>query len=199
MTKQEIRKYIKSRKAQLTPEEIASYSEKVCRILLEQDIYKSADKIYPYIAYNQEIKTEKLIEQAWRDGKTVAVPKVIGEDMDFIVLNSFDQLKLGYCNIPEPQDGTVDSGGGNILMLMPGLAFDGAFNRIGYGGGFYDRYLEKNADKCIIKVAFAYDFQILEHIETELHDYKIDAYITSDGVYMSPTLDSLRRNNAFNA
>ena len=65
---------------------------------------------------------------------------------------------------------------------MPGLAFDKEHNRIGYGGGFYDRYLERYADTDFIKVALAYDFQIFDKLKVEEHDQKIDAVITEDGV-----------------
>ena len=108
--------------------------------------------------------------------------------MDFVRLQSFDQLSLGYCGIPEPEYGEVIRDE-QILMLMPGLAFDREFNRIGYGGGFYDRYLDKMSDCKILKVAFAYDFQVLEHIETEQHDYKIDVLITADGCIAAPSAD----------
>ena len=186
MTKKEIRAYIKKKKLELTTEQIQQYSKQVCDVLARQDFYKKAKVIYPYIAYNQEIRTEPLIENAWANGIEVAVPKVVGEDMDFMRLKTFDQLQLGYCGIPEPVSGEVIKDE-KILMLMPGLAFDREFNRIGYGGGFYDRYLEKMSDSKILKLAFAYDFQVLEHIETEQHDYKIDVLITSDNCFIAPT------------
>ena len=182
MEKKEIRKYIRDKKAALTPEQIDAASEKLCSILISQDFYKNAKVIFPYVAYNQEIKTDRLIEDAWRNGKTVAVPKVVGEDMVFLRLDSFDQLETGYFNIPEPVSGEPVEAD-EILMLMPGVAFDRDFNRIGYGGGFYDRYLEKaeREGKRLYKVSFAYDFQVLNSLPTEAHDYKIDALITSGG------------------
>jgi 5-formyltetrahydrofolate cyclo-ligase len=186
MTKNEIRAYIKKKKAELSQDYIQSYSEKVCRILTRQDFYLNSKVIYPYIAYNQEIRTQPLIEDAWSREIEVAVPKVVGKDMNFIRLHTFDQLKLGYCGIPEPENGEVKYDE-KLLMLMPGLAFDRDFNRIGYGGGFYDRYLEKMSSCRILKVAFAYDFQMLDHIETEEHDYKIDVLITADGCIAAPT------------
>ena len=91
-----------------------------------------------FVSTDTEINTAPIIEDAWRQGKIVAVPKVVGENMVFLRLDSFDQLEIGYCNIPEPVSGEPVQAK-QILMLMPGLAFDRDFNRIGYGGGFYDR------------------------------------------------------------
>ena len=182
MTKKEIRKSIKAQKEQLTKEQIRENSHKITRLLLAEDCYKKADVIYPYIAYNQEILTDEMIEDAWKSGKKVAVPRVIDDHMEFFYITSFDDLELGYCDIPEPKT-TAVAEDQNILILMPGLAFDRNFNRIGYGGGFYDRYLDTKSDRKFTKVAFAYDFQLLEHVETEEHDYKIDALIIPDQVF----------------
>ncbi|MBQ1895642.1 MAG: 5-formyltetrahydrofolate cyclo-ligase, partial [Clostridia bacterium] len=68
---------------------------------------------------------------------------------------------------------------GKVLMLMPGLAFDEHGNRIGYGGGYYDRYLERNRDKEYTKVALAYPFQVFDEIPADPHDEKVDAVITA--------------------
>ena len=179
MTKKEIRAMIREKKKRLTPEEIAEYSEKVCAILINEPVYKNARVIYPYLAYNQEIITDSLIRQAWRDGKEVAVPKCYEDNrMEFLRIRSFEDIAPGYCDIPEPLSGEIieDS---EALILMPGLAFDRSFNRIGYGGGFYDRYLDRKAGCRFIKVALAYDFQLFEHIETEEHDYQVDMIITT--------------------
>ena len=185
MTKKEIRAMIREKKKQLSPAEISSYSDKVCDILIQQPFYKSASVIYPYLAYNQEIITTRLIEQAWCDGKAVAVPKCYENNaMEFLRITSFDQVSPGYCDIPEPVSGEIVDDR-DVLILMPGLAFDRDFDRIGYGGGFYDRYLDRKKNCRFLKAAFAYDFQILDHIETDEHDYKVDVIITSDGCICS--------------
>ena len=172
---------IRDKKRQLSPDYIKEYSEKLCKLLCNEPIYKNAKVIYPYLAYNQEIITNSLVEQAWRDGKAVAVPKCYEDSrMEFHRINSFDEVEPGYCDIPEPVGGEI-SDDEDVLILMPGIAFDHHFNRIGYGGGFYDRYLDRKQHCRFIKVAFAYEFQILEHIETEEHDHKVDIIITDKG------------------
>lgn len=189
MTKKEIRTLMREKKKSLFEAEIISYSDTVCEILISQPIYKNAEAIYPYLAYNQEIITTRLIEQAWRDGKRVAVPKCFkNNEMEFFYIRSFGDVAPGYMDIPEPISGDIarDS---SALMLMPGLAFDKSFNRIGYGGGFYDRYLDRYSKSRFIKAAFAYDFQLFEHIDTEEHDYKADLIITSAGCLYSPDIE----------
>ena len=117
-----------------------------------------------------------IIENAFELGKKVFVPKVIGKNMIFVKIESFKELTQGYMGIREP----VSSDEADIkegFMCMPGMVFDNECNRIGYGGGFYDRYLSK--DNEFIKAALCYDFQILEEIPHEPHDLKPD-YVISE-------------------
>ena len=181
MNKKEIRAIIKAQKQQLSPDKIKAYSSMVCNILCNEQIYKDAKVIYPYLAYNQEIITDTLIERAWVDGKAVAVPKCYEDNrMEFHRISSFEDTELGMFNIPEPKHGEIVDDN-EVLIIMPGLAFDKEFNRIGYGGGFYDRYLDRKQNCRFIKVAFAYDFQLVDHIEADDHDYKVDIIITDKG------------------
>ena len=181
MNKKEIRALIKAQKKQLSLDYIKEYSYKVCDILCNEQIYKEAKVIYPYLAYNQEIITDTLIERAWADGKAVAVPKCYEENrMEFHRIASFDDTELGMFNIPEPKCGEIVDDR-DVLIIMPGLAFDGGFNRIGYGGGYYDRYLDRKQNCNFVKVAFAYDFQMVDYIEVDDYDYKVDVIITAKG------------------
>ena len=188
MNKKEIRAMIRDKKKYLSVEEIAAYSDKECDILCNNIVYKDASVIYLYLAYNQEIITTTLIERAWNDGKAVAVPKCYEDNrMEFHRIYSFDDVEPGMYDIPEPISGEIVEDE-EVLILMPGLAFDGNFNRIGYGGGYYDRYLERKQNCNFVKVAFAYDFQLLEHIDTDDHDYKVDMIITDKGCMYSDGL-----------
>lgn len=178
MNKKEIRVLVKQKKSGLNEAEIRSYSAKVCEAFVKQDFYASAEVIYAYLPYNQEIKTEQIIEQALKDGKKVAVPKVLDDGlMEFYEINSLDEVSEGAFGIPEPKGDTPPAEYEKVLMLMPGLAFDEQRNRIGYGGGYYDRYLERNRDKEYTKVALAYPFQVFKVIPSDPHDEKIDHLI----------------------
>lgn len=184
MDKNEARKIVKAKKILLNARDVESYSRAVSKIFINEDFYKEAQVIYPYLAYNTEIDTRYIIEQAWSDGKIVAVPKVLDSTtMEFYVITSFDDVEIGYQGIPEPKSSTAISPK-NVLMIMPGLAFDENHNRVGYGGGFYDRYLEKKEKEGVYlkKISLAYDFQVFDNLEVDSYDIPVDSIVTSKGI-----------------
>lgn len=182
MDKKEIRKYIKDRKSALSREYIEAYSARLAEKAADHPLYRDAEVLYAYLPYNEEILTEALIRRAWADGKRVAVPKVLDDGvMEFYYIDSFDGILPGYCGIPEPEgDPAQLADDKRVLMLMPGLAYGRDHNRIGYGGGFYDRYLERRsaAGTRFSTLALAYDFQIFDAIPAEAHDAKVDVVIS---------------------
>jgi 5-formyltetrahydrofolate cyclo-ligase len=100
--------------------------------------------------------------------------------MRFIYMDDLSRVASGYAGIPEPiADGPV-ADDENALVLMPGLAFDPEGHRIGYGGGFYDKFLE--AEPNHPTVALCYGFQMLEHLETESHDKMVDLVLCADSM-----------------
>ena len=107
------------------------------------------------------------------------MPKVYGRDMKFHRITTLSELKPGKYGILEP-DNTDICEPEQGLMIMPGLAFDKEHHRAGYGGGFYDRYLEQHP--AFYKAAVAFSFQIVDHIETESYDLKPDCIITEQAV-----------------
>lgn len=175
MDKKELRRGIRERKRTMTEEEIVARSAALGEAFAASDFYKNAKTIYGYLPYNQEVRTVPMLEQALRDGKKVAVPKVIGDDMVFIYLDDMSQVEKGYAGIPEPIANEPIAKDETALVLMPGLAFDPQGHRIGYGGGFYDRFLEKEPEHPTL--ALCYEFQMLEHLETEAHDIPVDCVL----------------------
>lgn len=175
MDKKELRAKIRQRKRAMTEAEIQAKSQRLMEQFCVSDAYKRADTIYGYLPYNQEVRTTAMLQQALLDGKKVAVPKVYGDEMKFIYLEDLTQVAPGYSNIPEPVcDGPI-ARDPNALVLMPGLAFDAAGHRIGYGGGFYDRFLQQEPNHPTL--ALCYDFQMLSHLETEEHDIPVDCVL----------------------
>ena len=176
MDKKTIRREIGEKKRALTAREIEARSAVLAEKLYATEQYRRANALYVYLSFNQEVRTRPIIERAWADGKRVAVPKVIGTDMVFIWIDSFDALApQGAYQIPEPiQNGPV-ADDPTALVLMPGLAFDTAGNRVGYGGGFYDRYLAAHPGHAT--VALCYDFQLFDHLEAEPHDFRAELVI----------------------
>ncbi len=175
MDKNELRRSIRDKKRAMTEAEISEKSAKLAALFAASEAYRSAQTIYGYLPYNQEVRTVPILEQALRDGKRVAVPKCYGEEMRFIYLSDLTQVEKGYAGIPEPiADGPIASDK-TALVLMPGLAFDREGHRIGYGGGFYDRFLA--AEPNHPTMALCYDFQLFSALETEKFDIPVDTVL----------------------
>ena len=175
MEKSEIRSLVRSRKRALTLAQIESASAALGAMLCGSPLYRQAQTIYGYLPYNQEVRTIPILERALSDGKRVAVPKVCGEEMKFIMLEDLSQIAPGYAGIPEPIANEPVACDPRGLVLMPGLAFDPQGHRIGYGGGFYDRFLAQEPDHPTI--ALCYDFQLFDHLDTEAFDIPVDQVI----------------------
>ena len=173
--KKALRAQIRAKKRAMTVEEIEEKSARLVAQFLASDAYKNARMVYGYMPYNQEVRTGAAMEQVLKDGKNLALPKVYGQRMDFIVVTDLSQVAEGYCGIPEPvHDGPIASDK-TALVLMPGLAFDREGHRMGYGGGFYDKFLEQEPNHPTL--ALCYDFQLLEHLDTEDHDIPVDCVL----------------------
>ena len=178
--KKEIRKKIFKARKEHSDEWIQEKSRMITGKLTVLPEYQRAERIMAYADYNHEVMTRYIIEEAWKAGKEVAVPKVVGKDMIFYRLTDFSQLEPGYFGIPEPVRGEIVKWE-DALMVMPGVAFDPENNRVGYGGGFYDRFLEKHPD--ITRLAVAFDFQILDLVPTEPTDICPQIIVTQSKVY----------------
>ena len=178
MDKKALRKRIAEQKRAMTPEQIEAASQRLAERLFQTDAYQNALSIYGYLSYNQEIRTLPILRRAMIDGKRVAVPKVYGDEMRFIWMDDLSLVAPGYYDIPEPiADGPV-ADDELALMLMPGLAFDPEGHRVGYGGGFYDRYLAAHPDHKL--VALCYGFQLVDHLDCEAHDIPVHRVIPDE-------------------
>ena len=163
--KKEIRKKIFKARKEHEDAWIQEKSRKITETLTQLPEYRNADRIMAYADYNHEVITRYIIEQAWKDGKEVAVPKVFGKDMIFYRLTDFSQVVSWE----------------EAMMVMPGVAFDVNCNRVGYGGGFYDRFLEKHPK--IQRVAVGFSFQMLPEVPTEPTDIRPQVIVTEEQVY----------------
>ena len=141
-----------------------------------------------YISYKSEVDTKLILNYLLTHGKKVYVPKVISPTiMDFFHIETIDELVCGYQNIPEPAGDITKKFIPKIekqyRMLIPGSVFDVTGNRMGYGGGFYDTYLQKCIDDSIQieKIALAYELQIVNELPKEPHDVPMDFIYTEKG------------------
>ena len=172
MDKIALRREIREKKKAMSTEEIDVRSARLRELFAQTEAYKNAETIYGYMPYNQEVRTVPILEQAIRDGKKVAVPKVYGDIMKFIYLEDLTQVEKSDMGIPEPVADEPVAEDQTALVLMPGLAFDKEGHRIGYGGGFYDKFLM--AEPNHPTVALCYDFQMYAHLDTEEFDIPVD-------------------------
>ena len=175
MNKKELRAVIRGKKRAMTAEEIERKSVRLGELFRETRQYREAKAIYGYLPYNQEVRTVPMLEQALLDGKRVAVPKCYGDEMKFIWLDDLSQVAPGYAGIPEPIADAPVADDETALVLMPGLAFDPQGHRIGYGGGFYDKFLALEPDHPTL--ALCYDFQMMDHLETDDYDIPVDCVL----------------------
>lgn len=180
--KRELRKRILERRKQLSAEERREKSGKILERILCREAYRKAARIFVYVSMGAEVETQALIEQAWQDGKQVAVPKTAPErKMYFLPVQSFAELQKNSFGVYEPtgreEEAWIPEEGD--LFLVPVVGFDAKKNRMGYGGGYYDRYFAKHRGFRKIGLAFALQMQ---EIPTEETDIPLDEIITENGV-----------------
>ncbi len=172
MDKKALRREIREKKRAMSPEEIEERSARLGELFVQTEAYRNAKTVYGYLPYNQEVRTVPILERAIRDGKRVAVPKVYGDTMRFLYLDDLTQVEKSDMGIPEPIADEPVADDKTALVLMPGVAFDEAGHRIGYGGGYYDKFLA--AEPNHPTVALCYDFQIFAHLDTEEFDIPVN-------------------------
>lgn len=166
------------RRNALAAGEVTRRSKRVQEFLLNSKEFKSAKTIGAYYAFGSEVKTDLIIEQARSLGKKIALPSVEGDGLTFYELSSGKYLVKGRFGIMEPLPyGHVEK---IDLLMVPGIAFDKKGYRLGYGKGYYDKFLAK---KKMASIGLAYSFQLLESLPVDRHDEKLDAVATEDGVH----------------
>ena len=193
-TKSEIRKNIKAVKSEFEPAMIDFAGDIICYRVMALEEYKSADTVFTYVDYYREVKTATLINDALKNGKKVAVPKVYtvnvtesdkpSKYMKFHYISSLEDLQDGFRGIKEPKVELpiADMDSDNAVMVMPLVAFDGEKNRVGYGGGVYDKYLSSH--NVAKKIGIAYEEQKVDKIDDiDSFDIKPDVIITQKSIY----------------
>lgn len=186
MTKQEAREQMKRCRSQLSNEEREQKNGLIFEFLMNTEVMRQQDYFFPFVSYGTEVDTIRVIEWVLKEGRMkVAVPRVKKDtkgEMDFFAITSMRDLTKGYQGILEPvtKERIKASEG---VMLLPGLAFDRKKNRAGYGGGYYDRYLKRYNSKSLIKVALAFDFQVIDCLKADCHDIRPDWIVTERGIF----------------
>ncbi|MDN4609036.1 5-formyltetrahydrofolate cyclo-ligase [Sporosarcina highlanderae] len=158
-------------------------SSAIAEIFLDSEEYRNASTIGITISRFPEVDTISIIESAWKSGKNVAVPKCISatREMDFRLITSFDDLETVYMDLREPAiDKTEAIDKSSIdLLIVPGVVYSNEGYRIGFGGGYYDRYL---VDYPGDRLSLAFEVQTAQSFMSESHDQPVDKIITESGV-----------------
>jgi 5-formyltetrahydrofolate cyclo-ligase len=181
--KKKMRKKVKQLLTQLTDKEKQEYSEAIAEKLYALSAWKKAKCIGITISRGNEVHTLPIIEKAWCEGKKICVPKCDPDEktMVFREIHSFAQLESVYFGLLEPiEDITKEVEAAEMdLMVVPGIVFSRDGYRIGYGGGYYDRYLQQFTQTTI---SLAYSVQIVERVPAEPHDIPVQMIITNNEV-----------------
>ena len=181
--KKKIRKEMIDKRSSMEDMEVTKKSFEICEKIMSMNIYKNSKVILAYMSARHEVDLSYLIGKAIEEGKLVYLPKVESKtDMKFYLYDG--NLKLGKFGIKEPvskaaldEELLKEEG---VLMIVPGVAFDKTKNRLGHGGGYYDRFFDK--DNKLFKLAVGYDYQILDSVPADEHDKKVDTIVTEKDI-----------------
>lgn len=176
-TKKVIRDEVKLKRKKTLTDQIHKNSQRIFERFIQLPEYRKAKVVLAYMDCKNEVETSQVIRQCWQDRKIVAVPKVFGKIMKFYKITSFEDLEDGYYGIREPRHTILQEVDmQDALMILPGVAFDEEKHRVGYGGGFYDRYLEEHPK--LTKIAFAFEFQVYDRVPFEKFDRQPEKIVT---------------------
>ena len=189
ITKVQTRTLIKQKRKELTDYQISIASKQITSQIARCERFKEASTIFLYAAFDKEVQTKFLDEVARNKGKKVAYPKIqshLGE-MDFYYVNDLEELHIQTFKSMQVHEPDSDHHRqviptANDIMILPGLAFDVKGNRIGYGGGFYDRYLQRYPH--IYKLGVCMAFQLFDKIAADVFDIKMDGVVTDTRLYL---------------
>lgn len=181
--KNSLRKYEKSRRKNLSSIEKKRIDKIICENLLASDAFKQAEIIFAFSPLEIEIDITSVLEASLRE-KKLALPKCYSKNkkMAFYLIKSLSELKISEYNILEPLEDKDNEIMPNedTLIIVPGLVFSKNGERVGFGAGYYDRYLAENKAKTI---SICYEKSIVDRIETNIYDIRIDEIITEDNIY----------------
>lgn len=187
MNKNNLRNEFMSKRENLKNKIIIDKSKRIISNFLRTDFYKKNNKIFIYVSYKNEVKTHDLIKKMLKDKKEVYVPNPNPEtkEMEAVLIKEFDDLTEGNYGILEPINSNFKLEPYFLdLIIVPGLVFSHKGFRIGYGGGFYDRFLAraktKNSDP--LKISFVYKEFIIDKIPTNQYDLPVDYIITEEKI-----------------
>lgn len=183
MNKTDVRSEMIAMRRRLSTDSVEKCSIIISNRVIEHPVFKKSDKILLYSAINNEVDTKNIFKYAIENNKKVYFPRVNSQNIEFYEVKSLDELKGGYMSILEPINlRNLYETNTTSCIIVPGVAFDKSLNRLGYGGGFYDRFLAKN--NGIYRIAIGYSTQMVDKLPLEQFDVKMDTIIMENACYV---------------
>ncbi|ABA89590.1 5-formyltetrahydrofolate cyclo-ligase [Syntrophotalea carbinolica DSM 2380] len=182
MPKKSLREIMLARRKHLAAEVCLGHSLRVQQRVLALPAFEQAKAVALYSPIFNEVFTEEIFHEALHRGKTVAYPRVRGDQLDFVLVASPQQLSPGAFGVLEPTGSATIPSSALDLVLVPGVAFDLEGNRLGYGKGFYDRVL-CGSGRPALSVGLSFESQLVERLPVEDHDQCLDLLITEERDY----------------
>ncbi len=184
MNPQTLRKEVLIRRDALTPAEQKEKSRLIMQRLTKLARFQSAATIFTYVEFRSEVATRALIDYMLEMGKQVVVPVTLVQERDLLPVSISipdQELAPGYCSIPEPiaaiRERQLVSPDSIDLVLLPGSVFDERGGRMGYGGGYYDRFVSQKAPQAL-RIGLAYEVQMVQRAPLQEHDELLDLILT---------------------
>lgn len=174
--KKKLRKDILTIRNNINKELVSDYSYEIINQIKALPVYLDARDVCIYMPIRNEVDLTYMVKDMRNAQKRVWLPKINDGEMEFYMYDENTMLAEGAFHILEPKSDVKLLPDKNTLVIMPGAVFDDKHNRIGYGGGYYDRYLMNNP--FCSKIAVCYEFQIVADIPSEKHDIKPELIIT---------------------
>ncbi len=184
--KREIRKKVQEERDRLSHPERAAQSEAVMERLWSIDDFLDADTVFFFLSFRSEVDTVPMIRRAMAEGKRVCLPYTYTDSKKMVASHILDfegDLEPGNYDIMEPRPDSIRPVPPEEIdvIIMPGVAFDENGRRLGYGGGYYDRFLDRCQPDCL-RVAPCFDLQIIDEVPCADHDHRIHMIITEERV-----------------
>ena len=184
LEKQALRRLLKEQRAALPFDQTTLWDAAIARNVINSRWFAQADTVFVYISVSREVDTASILDAAWQQGKQVAVPRCAEPGkMDFFVINSREDLVAGAFGIPEPKASCPKANATSAsLCIVPALAFDCKGFRIGYGGGYYDRFLAAFPGKSMGLVRSVF---LLEQLPVNRYDLPVDVIVLEEKIILT--------------
>jgi 5-formyltetrahydrofolate cyclo-ligase len=186
MDKNQLRRDILGRRDALSPSRQKEHGERVLHRLLSMEDFQRASTLFIYVSFRSELETMPIIKGLIQAGKRVVVPVTLVAEKDLLpvfITDPEEELCPGYCSIPEPRQAIWKKNAVPAveidMVLLPGSVFDERGGRMGYGGGYYDRFVSAKAPQAL-RVGLCHDLQMVPEAPLQEHDEMLDYIVTEE-------------------